>query len=454
MAHRDYITRSNLRLRTIVRLRWIAVAGQLAAVIFVYYWLEFSFPIMFTLMAILLSAVINVVVHHLFKNIKLVTNQLGTWMLAYDIVQLALLLYLTGGILNPFASLLVAPIAISAASLRTQSTVILSILAFLAASLISFDYMPLPWYTAGGLVFPDAYRLGNWVSLICAMAFIGFFSWRISNESRVMSAALAATEATLAREQKLSAIDGLAAAAAHGLGTPLSTIYLVAKELERELPLDSPMREDVSLIRSQAVRCREILQSLSDVSSHGDYWVETSTIEDILEEVAQPLKALNENITVTVGPVAGGRAENEKEPVLQRNPGLIYALGNIVENAVEFSRNHTELKAEWTSDRIRIEISDDGPGFSPELIKSLGEPFVSTRSQPVNEQGDEPFGMGLGFFISKTLLERSGAELRFGNHKAPNRGAFVVLEWPRGIIDIGLHDADDERDEDAMDSAP
>lgn len=442
MAHREIITRSNLRLRTIVRLRWFAVAGQLAAVFFVYFWLEFSFPILFTLMAIALSAVINVVVHNLFKNIKMVTNQLGTWMLAYDIVQLALLLYLTGGILNPFASLLVAPIAISAASLRTRSTVTLSILALLAASLISFDYMPLPWYTAGGLVFPDAYRLGNWVSIICAMAFIGFFSWRISNESRVMSAALAATEATLAREQKLSAIDGLAAAAAHGLGTPLSTIFLVAKELERELPQESPMREDISLIRSQAVRCREILQSLSDVGSHGDFWVETSTVEDILEEVAQPLKALDENISVKVGPKAETMPPYDKEPVIYRNPGIIYALGNIVENAVEFSKSHTELNAEWDDHTIRLEISDDGPGFSSELLKKLGEPFVSTRTTlPAQGDEEEAFGMGLGFFISKTLLERSGAEMKFGNRRAPGKGAYVILEWPRKKIDIGLQES-------------
>lgn len=439
MAHREIITNSTLRLRTIVRLRWIAVAGQMLAVFFVYYWLDFSFPIHFCLAAIGLSAAINVVVHHLFKGVRLVTNQLGTWMLAYDIVQLALLLYLTGGILNPFASLLMAPIAISAASLRTQSTVTLSILALMAATLISFFYMPLPWYSPGGLVFPDAYRLGNWVSLICALVFIGFFAWRISNESRLMSAALAATEATLAREQKLSAIDGLAAAAAHGLGTPLSTIFLVAKELERELPQDSAMREDVSLIRSQALRCREILQTLSDAGNDGDLWVAHSSLTNLLEEVAQPLKALDENITIKAGAKSGTPAPYDLEPELSRNPGIIYALGNIVENAVEFSRSHTELTAEWCEDRITLEIADDGPGFSPDLLKSLGEPFISTRAVAAETTPDgEQFGMGLGFFISKTLLERSGAILRYGNKRPPRRGAYVVLEWPRRMIDIGL----------------
>ncbi len=442
MAHREFITKSNLRLRTIVRLRWIAIAGQLAAVIFVYFGLGFSFPVVLASLAIGLSIAINLVVHHLFRDIKLVTNQLGTWMLAYDIVQLALLLYFTGGILNPFASLLVAPIAISAASLRTQSTVTLSVLALISATLISFFYMPLPWYTAGGLEFPEAYRLGNWVSVICAMTFIGFFAWRIANEGRLMSAALAATEATLAREQKLSAIDGLAAAAAHGLGTPLSTISLVAKEMEREVEPGSPLHDDVTLIRSQAVRCREILQSLNDVGDDGDLLVGTSTIEDVLEEVAQPMKALNASIEVTAGPADGVEPPYDEEPVLLRNPGIIYALGNIVENAVEFSNNHTQLKAEWSSGFLRIDIRDDGPGFSTELLKILGEPFVSTRAlSQTNGVDGEQFGMGLGFFISKTLLERSGAIMRFGNVAGSGKGAYVSVEWPRRVIDIHLNPA-------------
>ena len=440
MAHEDYITRSHLRLRTIVRLRWIAILGQLAAVFIVYFGLNFTFPLNSVLMVIGLSIAVNMVLVDLVKTIKIIGNMFGTWMLGFDIIQLTVLLYLTGGILNPFACLLVAPIAISAASLRTQSTVFLAILALAAATFISFFYLPLPWETEHGLVLPVAYRIGSWLSVLCAMVFIGFFAWRIANEGRVMSAALAATEATLAREQKLSAIDGLAAAAAHGLGTPLSTISLVAKEVERELGDENPLKDDVRLIRSQAVRCREILQSLTEEGSDGDLLVASSTIGDVLEEVAQPLKALNARIDITATCEPGVLAPYDREPVLARNAGLIYGLGNILENAVEFAESKVTMQAVWDRQKLKLMISDDGKGFSETMLSQLGEPFISSRSLARNknlEEGHEGHGgMGLGFFISKTLLERSGAVVRFGNLKMPNRGAFVTLKWPREMIDI------------------
>lgn len=444
------MTRSHLRLRTIVRLRWIAIIGQLAAVVVVYFGFGFEFPIVISIGVICLSVAINVVLQELVNELKVIGNLFGTWMLAFDIIQLAVLLYFTGGILNPFASLLVAPIAISAASLRTQSTLVLSILALMAASFISFYYMPLPWYSAQGLELPFAYRMGNWISVVCAMTFIGFFAWRIANESRIMSAALAATEATLAREQKLSAIDGLAAAAAHGLGTPLSTISLAAKELERELDPASPLREDVLLIRSQAVRCREILQSLTEVGMDGDVLVDSSSISDVLEEVAQPLKALNANIIVERNVMDGTVAPFDQEPLLRRNAGMIYALSNMVENAVEFSKTRAVIRAEWSATSVKILIRDDGPGFKSEMLKVLGEPFVSSRSMARQVAGNEhQGGMGLGFFISKTLLERSGAVMKFGNAKSKEAmkflphddlvGAYILLEWPRKVLDMNIN---------------
>ncbi len=439
MVHKEYITRSNLRLATIVRLRWIAVIGQLVTVFVVYFGFGFEFPLQWCLVVICLSVSINIILRDLVTYIKVVGNELGTWMLGFDIVQLSILLYLTGGILNPFASLLVAPIAISAASLRSRSTLFLSVLALVAASFISFFYLPLPWHGNEGLALPVAYRMGSWISVLCAMTFIGFFAWRIANEGRVMSAALAATEATLAREQQLSALDGLAAAAAHGLGTPLSTISLVAKELERELDKDSPIRDDVKLIASQAVRCREILQSLTEEGSDGDLLVARSSLGDVLEEVAQPLKALNANIVIDKACEEAVAEPFRREPILARNPGLIYALSNLFENAVEFSNERVVVTATWNERKLKIKIRDDGEGFSPEMLKMLGEPFISSRSIAHSHvEDDQSGGMGLGFFISKTLLERSGASMRFGNRKAPEKGAFVNLQWPRNRIDLGL----------------
>lgn len=440
MPYGDFITHSHLRLRTIVRLRWIAILGQLITVFVVYFGFGFAFPLYLTLLTIGLSALINLVLRDLVKQVRLVGDEFGAWMLGFDIVQLSVLLFLTGGILNPFASLLVAPIAISAASLRTRSTMLLSLLALLAATFISFFHFPLPWETALGLDLPIPYRIGNWIAVVCAMTFIGFFAWRIAREGRAMSVALAATEAALAREQKLSALDGLAAAAAHGLGTPLSTIFLTAKELEREmqgLTIDEHIREDVTLIREQAVQCRDILASLTDVGNEADLMVSTSTIGHLLEEVAQPLKALKANIEIVTGTEADVPAPFDAEPVLNRNPGLIYALSNLVENAVEFSREKVVLVASWNKSRLKIVISDDGFGFSEDMLQVLGEPFMSSRRfsrQPSIEGGYG--GMGLGFFISKTLLERSGAMLEFGNGKGPLSGAYIELTWPRESIDV------------------
>lgn len=437
--HQDYITRSHLRLQTIMRLRWIAILGQLVTVFVVYFGFGFSFPLQICLVVIGCSVAMNVMLGDIVNEAKIINNPVGTWMLGFDIVQLSVLLYLTGGILNPFASLLVAPIAISAASLRTQSTLFVAVLALFVASFISFFYLPLPWETADGLVLPFAYRMGNWIAVVCAMIFIGFFAWRIANESRIMSAALAATEATLAREQQLSALDGLATAAAHELGTPLSTILLVAKELERDLPSDSRFKDDIQLIREQAVRCREILQSLTDVGSEGDLLISTSTIGDMIEEVAQPLKALNANIVIEKRPLKDTPLDFVHEPILARNPGIIYAMSNIVENAVEFASHKVLILAVWSEKSLKIKIVDDGSGFSSDMLEVLGDPFVSSRSisgQRVDD--DEQRGMGLGFFISKTLLERSGASMRFGNNKPPDQGAYVILEWPRDAIEVAV----------------
>lgn len=441
MAHKDYFTRSNLRLKTIVRLRWIAIIGQLLTVFVVYYGLDFEFPLLPTLFVIGLSVGVNLFARLWLKDVKVVDNSYGTWMLAFDILQLALLLYLTGGIHNPFASLLVAPIAISAASLQTRSTVILVVFALIVATIISFVYLPLPWETASGLELPFAYRMGNWIAILLAMTFIGFFAWRIATESRHMAAALMATEAVLAREQEFSAIDGLAAAAAHELGTPLSTISVVAKELERALDEDSPLKDDVTLIKEQAVRCREILQSLSDGEDRADFLVSKSTIDELLHEVAQPYMALNANIVIKTNKNAVAKPSSETMPVLSRSPGMIYALSNIVENAVEFASDKTEIIATWSDNELEIVVKDDGPGFSSEMLNQLGEPFISSRPMVAVADDGEHSGMGLGFFISKTLLERSGAVVKFGNRKLPGKGAYVRLIWPRKLIDMAFDDS-------------
>jgi two-component system sensor histidine kinase RegB len=276
--------------------------------------------------------------------------------------------------------------------------------------------------------------MGVWAALVSGILFIGFYSWRTAEEGRRMAKALAAAEMVLAREQKLSALDGLAAAAAHGLGTPLATIAVVTKELMRDAKPSDPHYEDLMLLRAQAERCREILAEIAGGGEQQDLIVSRLPLSHLIEEVVSPHRLVGVPIEVTTGPLQDGpSAGSAAEPITERNPGMIYGLGNLVENAVDFAANKVEIDARWSKDAVQIVIADDGAGFPPNVLEQLGEPFVTTRAAPGDgqEAPDEHIGMGLGFFIAKTLLERSGATLELANRPPPEGGAVVTVVWPR-----------------------
>jgi two-component system sensor histidine kinase RegB len=284
------------------------------------------------------------------------------------------------------------------------------------------------------LLLPFPYVMGVWAAVVSGILFIGFYSWRTAEEARRMAEALAAAEMVLAREQKLSALDGLAAAAAHGLGTPLATIAVVAKELMRDTKPSDRHYEDVVLLRAQAERCREILAELAGRREQLDLIVSRLPVSHLIEEVVSPHRLVAVPIEVRSGPapdIAGGSAA--QEPITQRNPGVLYGLGNLVENAVDFAAGKVEVEARWSADEVSIVIADDGAGFPPYVLEQLGEPFVTTRpSRSLDREApDEHIGMGLGFFIAKTLLERSGARLDLANRPGREAGAVVTVTWPR-----------------------
>ncbi|MBN8959296.1 MAG: ActS/PrrB/RegB family redox-sensitive histidine kinase, partial [Rhizobiales bacterium] len=267
-----------------------------------------------------------------------------------------------------------------------------------------------------------------WLSILLAIGFIGAYAWQIAERQRRLADALAATELALAREHHLSQLDGLAAAAAHELATPLSTIAVVAKELERELAAGSPYADDVRLLREQAQRCREILGKLTELPASGEP-LDRAPLAALIDEVIAPHRNFGIEI-VTVMP-----EEGEIEPTVARNPALLYGLGNLVENAVDFARERVEVAARWSPREVAITIADDGPGFSSEVIDRLGEPYVTAKRRRRMTTSDEPSGLGLGFFIAKTLLERSGATLAFANRSAPEHGAVVRVRWDRADFD-------------------
>ena len=289
---------------------------------------------------------------------------------------------------------------------------------------VVFFISPLPWYPDEALDQPAIYLIGVWAALVCGLIFNGFYAWRVAEETRRMSNALAATEMILAREQQLSALDGLAAAAAHELGTPLATIALVAKELKRELPDAPAFNDDLDLLYSQAQRCRQILSTLTNHPDDGDAVFARMRLSAMLEEIVEPLRTGEVEILVT--------QEGEgDEPEVLRNPGMLHGLGNLLDNAADFAKASVRVSATWNEDMLAITIEDDGPGFAQEIIDKLGEPYVTTRGSASRmrpgDAGHE--GMGLGFFIAKTLLERSGAWVTLANQPLPDHGAIVRIEW-------------------------
>lgn len=421
--------RRNVRLDTLVRLRWLAIIGQSTAVLVVYFGLDFELPIWACLAVIGLSAWLNVALRLRFHMTQRLEPERAAWLLAFDTAELAVLLFLTGGLQNPFAFLFLGPVLLSATALPPRFTVMLGAFAVFCATVLVFFHYPLPWDVEDRLELPPIYMAGVWLSILLAMGFIGVYAWQITEESRQLADALASTELVLAREQHLSQLDGLAAAAAHELGTPLSTISVIAKELENAIAADAPHGDDVRLLREQATRCRDILAKLTELSSGGEPF-DRMSLSSLLEEVVAPHRNFGVGIDVSVPP------EPAAEPVGARNPAVVYGLGNLLENAVDFARAHVVVGATWDDDNIEVSISDDGPGFAPEIMDRVGEPYVTSRRGRLTS--DVPKGLGLGFFIAKTLLERSGATLTFENRRQPAHGAVVKVRWNRAEFEEPL----------------
>jgi two-component system sensor histidine kinase RegB len=414
---------NRLRLNTLIRLRWLAIFGQSIAVLVVAYWLEFPLPVGLCFALIAGSAWMNLWLAFRYPAAHRLKPLAAMGILTFDSLQLAGLLYMTGGLTNPFSLLMTVPVVISATSLPLRLTAVLGLLVMAVATFLAFFHLPLPWSEGAPLVMPFVYVAGMWMALLSSIAFTAIYAFRVADEARLLANALAATELVLQREQHLSALDGLAAAAAHELGTPLATITLVAKEMEKVLGKDPKFHDDVTLLRTQSERCREILKRLTSLSSEGEPLLTRLPITSLIEEVIAPHRDFGISIKLKPGERIGA------EPVGRRNPGVIYGLGNLVENAVDFA--HTSVSVSWTWDdaSVLLTITDDGAGFPAEVIDRIGEPYMSTR------QGAEPGGgLGLGLFIAKTLLERSGASIVFSNSSGPGEGAVVQIKWPRSVF--------------------
>ena len=423
-------TLRHVRLDTLVRLRWLAVLGQTAAVLVVYDGFDLEVPFWACLAVIAVYASVNVALRLLFRWNQRVEPHQAARLLGLDIVELAVLLFLTGGLQNPFSFLMAGPVLISAAALPKRMTLMLGGVVFVCATILVRFYYPLPWPEEEPLELPPLYMIGVWLSLMLAIGYISIYAWQIIEESRQLTDALAATELVLTREHYLTQLDGLAAAAAHELGTPLSTILVVARELEREIKPDSRFAEDIRLLREQAQRCRVILGKLTELPAPGEPF-ERMKLSALIEESVAPNRGAGVAIEVEIA------KDDPREPVGARNPAVLYGLGNILENAVDFARERVQVTAAWTDDKVVVEVNDDGSGFPPEIIDRMGEPYV-TSERGRRMRGREMPGLGLGFFIAKTLLARSGAKISLKNKAFPQRGAIVRVRWKRADFERPL----------------
>jgi two-component system sensor histidine kinase RegB len=413
--------RRYIRLDTILRLRWLAALGQLVAIFVVLQGLEFDLPILPCVTIIGLSALLNLVLQMAFDTMQRLEPGYAAALLALNIAELAGLLFFTGGLQNPFSFLFLAPVLISATTLPTRLTIALGMFAVACATVLGFVHLPLPWDGDEPLELPQIYLFGVWLSILLAIGVTSLYAFQVTEQARKLSDALAATELVLTREQHLTQLDGLAAAAAHELGTPLSTIFLIARELENTTTDNAALSDDLKTLREQAQRCRDILAKITQLSATGAPF-DQMPLSTLIEEAVAPHRDFGIAIKVRIA-VAG-----VSEPVGMRNPAILYGVGNILENAVDFARETVEVNAWWNTETVEILISDDGPGIAPDMLKRIGEPYLSRR--PSAETGEHS-GLGLGVFIARTLLERTGAKVSFTNRTFPDHGAVVQIAWPR-----------------------
>ena len=434
--------RSNwIRLRTLILLRWVAIAGQITAITVAQRMFDLQLDFTLCYVAVGISVAGNLSAMVLFPENKRQKEFENFLTILFDLLQLSFLLYLTGGLHNPFALLVLGPVTISASMMRLRSTLIIGAAAIVLVTLLAEFHMPLRTGQGFILRIPEIFVFGNWVAVVIAVMFLGAYSYKIASEMRSMSDALAATQMALAREQKLTDLGGVVAAAAHEMGTPLATIKLASAELIEELEEHPDLREDAALIREQADRCRDILRSMGRAGKD-DLHLRQAPVSAVVQEAAEPHMHRGKFIHVSEGPEGDG---GQQQPVILRKPEVIHGLRNLVQNAVDFAQGNVWVETAWTGSRLKILIMDDGHGYPPHIIGRIGDPFMRRRrSERDRSQRPEYEGMGLGLFIAKTLLERSGAQLRFANGSDPyqticpdtdRRGAIVEVSWPRSKID-------------------
>lgn len=413
-------SQENIKLETLTNIRWIAITGQLFTVCLVYFYYKFEFSFYWSVGAIFLSILLNIILEFYKFYIQRLNNFWASLSILYDLIQLSFLLYLTGGLTNPFSILILVPTTIAVTFLSKRSSVVIASVSIFMLSILAIKHYPLP---GPAIVLPKHYLLGLWASLTIGIIFLGNYAYSITIEDRKRSKAFDNLEKALSRERELKSLGGLAAAAAHELATPLGTITLVIEDLKKQLGKNPKFKNDVELLNSQIKRCKVILKDLSTDPNKQDSFIENVTFKNLIQEIIFSFEIpKNKNIKII-------DRELENNFMVTRKIELIYAMRNIIDNSIKFAEKKIEIEVLNKDKKIELNVSDDGIGFSQDIVQKLGEPYVKSSLVAKNKRG-----LGLGIFISKTLLERTGAKVLF--KKSNLGGALVNIIWKESSLKI------------------
>ena len=414
-----FTSKDNIQLdkRTLVILRWIAIVGQYLTISIVYFILKFELPFFYCSIIIFIGILTNFYLQFKFDKNQL-NNFTSTFFLFYDLIQLSILLYLTGGVTNPFTILLIIPAIVSSTFLTLRSTINLSVITIIILIVLTINHLPLPH--SGELHFhvPDTYLYAVPIAIIIGLIFLTYFGVRFGIESRKRTEALNKLELILAKEHELESIGLQAAAAAHSLGTPLSTITVIARELEKEIGNNPKYSKDIDLLLSQTKRCSDILKNLSKDQLEEDSFLSDIKIEELLSEIVKSYTEISEKkLSLLV-------EKNKLNPQIERTLEITYGLRNFIGNAVKYSNSFVDITLESNNKITEVKVCDDGPGFSEDILNVLGEPYIRSKNKIISSKS----GLGLGTFIGKTLLERMKANVNFDKCPKTN-GAMVTIKW-------------------------
>jgi two-component system sensor histidine kinase RegB len=433
----DQSARRNwMRLRTLVFVRWFAISGQIVTLIVAQYLYGLKLALVPCAIIIGMSVLTNIFALIVFPDNRRLSETETVFTLLFDTLQLSLLLAFTGGLSNPFALLILAPVTIAATVLPTRSTLFLAVCSVVMITIVSLIHLPLKTATGNLMDMPDVFLFGFWVAIVTGIIFISVYTRRVTTEMNSMSEALLATQMALAREQKLTDLGGVVAATAHELGTPLATIKLTSAELMEEMEGSEELYADARLIHEQADRCRDILASMGRAGKD-DLHLRSAPWSALVRESAEPHIDRGKDVLFTFNK---NDELDTKQPQTMRKPEVIHGLRNLIQNAVDFSLSNVQIDIGWDQTHVYVKILDDGHGFEPQILNRIGDPFVRSKKRG-KLISDRPVydGMGLGLFIAKTLLERSGARLDFSNgmDKDDLGGAVVLVSWPnkRLVVD-------------------